>query len=307
MSSLLAATLAALLLTTTATTQADQTGPAFATPEQAIAALDAAVARGTKEALTAVFGAAAEALVNPDEVQGRAEFAEFRSAFQTAHRLVAVNDNRRLLEIGAGSWPFPIPIEKQADGWRFNTTAGLEELLNRRIGRNELDVLRVLRACIEAQREFATRDLDADGVREFAQSIASSPGATDGLFWPPELNGELSPLGPLIAFAQAHGYAASSFSDPAEPQPFRGYFYKILTRQGRYAPGGKHNYIINGNMIAGFAFVAWPAAYGESGVMTFMVNQQGRILQRDLGPKTAKIVARMRAYDPSPEWQVSPD
>ncbi len=205
------------------------------------------------------------------------------------------------------SWPFPIPLVKAAGGWQFDTEAGLEELLNRRIGRNELDVLQVMKVYVEAQREYASRDRDSDEVLEFAQKITSSEGRTDGLFWPPQLNGEISPLGPMVADAQAEGYDRIGKTGNREPQPFHGYLFRPLTRQGKHAPGGKYDYVINGNMIGGFALVAWPAAYGESGVMTFIVNQQGRVYQRDLGPVTAKTVRKLSAYDPDSKWQLSAD
>jgi hypothetical protein len=212
-----------------------------------------------------------------------------------------------VLEVGADAWPFPIPLVKAANGWHFDTEAGLEELLNRRIGRNELDVLRVMRAYVQAQRDYASRDRDGDEVLEYAQRLFSSAGQADGLYWPPDLNGEISPLGPLFAYAQAEGYGTRLPATQTGPRPFHGYLFKILTRQGKGAPGGKYNYIINGNMIGGFALVAWPAEYGESGIMTFLVNQQGRVLQKDLGSSTARIVRKLSAYGPDRSWHVSAD
>ena len=170
-----------------------------------------------------------------------------------------------------------------------------------------MDVLRVMRAYVEAQREYASQDLDGDEVLEYAQKIASSPGLRDGLYWPQEINEETSPLGPLVAYAQAEGYPRKKSKTEEGPRPFHGYLFKLLARQGNSAPGGKYDYVINGNMIGGFAIVAWPAEYGESGVMTFMVNHQGRIWQRDLGPKTSKIVPKMTAYDPDAHWRPSQD
>jgi hypothetical protein len=194
-----------------------------------------------------------------------------------------------------------------AQGWQYDTSSGLEELLNRRIGRNELDVLRVMRAYVQAQREYASRDRDGDSVLEFAQRIASTPGSMNGLYWDPNLNGEESPLGPLVAYAQEEGYRGKGVRKDGEPQPFHGYLFRILKCQGKRAPGGKYNYVINGNMIGGFAMVAWPAAYGDSGIMTFMVNQQGRVYQKDLGAKTSKISHSMKAYDPDATWEPSRD
>jgi len=279
----------------------------FATPEAAVAALSQAVTSTDRVALGSLFGAASQHLVNPDQVQGAAELAEFAAAFQAANRLVRQSDSRMILEIGIDRWPFPIPLVKIANGWQFDTAAGLEELLNRRIGHNELDALRVVRAYVQAQREYASYDRDGDGVLEYAQRMVSSPGQADGLYWPPELNGEISPLGPFVAFAQSEGYSRKRPSADTEPQPFHGYLFKILTRQGKHAPGGKYDYVINENMIGGFALVAWPAEYAQSGVMTFIVNQQGRVYQQDLGKNTARIAQKLSAYDPGPGWQVSPD
>jgi hypothetical protein len=279
----------------------------FPNPDAAIAALDQAVATTNRSALDALFGDAAEQLVNPDEVQGAAELAAFAAALRESHRLIPNSDLRMTLEVGSNGWPFPIPLVKSDSGWNFDAQAGVEELLNRRIGRNELDVLRVMRAFVQAQREYAQRDRDDDQVLEYAQRLSSSPGQTDGLFWPPELNGEISPLGPFVAYAQAEGYSRKSLDSPPGPQPFHGYLFKILTRQGHHAPGGKYDYLINGNMIGGFALLAWPAEYGESGIMTFIVNQQGRVYQRDLETGTERAARKLRAYDPDLNWRLSPD
>jgi hypothetical protein len=287
--------------------QADGTGKAFATPADAAAALGRVVNTTNRAELAVLFGNGADWLENPDPVQGARELAEFTSAFNATHRLVQESDSTMILEVGTNNWPFPIPLVKTATGWRFDTAAGREEILNRRIGRNELNALRAVRAYVEAQREYASRDRDGDEVLEYAQKITSSPGKSDGLYWPLELNGEMSPLGPMVAQAQSEGYFARDPATKTGPEPFQGYFFKILTRQGEHAPGGKYDYIINGNMIAGFAMVAWPAEYGESGVMTFIVNQQGRVYQRDLGERTDKIATKMRAYDPDPTWRISPD
>jgi hypothetical protein len=209
--------------------------------------------------------------------------------------------------VGADYWPFPVPIINRNGRWLFDTEAGKEELLRRRIGQNELSTLAVMRAYVDAQREYASKDRDGDEVLEYAQKITSSPGKTDGLYWPEELNGELSPLGPWVAEAQTEGYFADPSAPQEGPQAFHGYYFRILTRQGSHAPGGKYDYIINGNMILGFALVGWPADYGDSGIMTFIVNQQGRVYQKDLGKNTAKIVKKMQAYDPDPSWQISSD
>jgi hypothetical protein len=220
--------------------------------------------------------------------------------------LERTGDGQRILEIGNDFWPFAIPIVQNGGAWYFDTKAGADELLSRRIGRNELDALDSVRAYVDAQREYASQDRNGDDVLQFAQRILSSPGAKDGLYWSPDIDGEISPLGPFFAEAQSKGYFKNPQAANA-PQPFNGYLFKILTRQGKHAPGGKYDYIVNGRMISGFALVAWPAEYGNSGVMTFIVNQRGAVYQRDLGPKTSKLAAEMTTYDPGPGWVRSPD
>jgi hypothetical protein len=286
---------------------ADELGKRFATPAEAVSALGKAVNGTDRAAFAILFGPDSEWLANPDTVQGERELKEFVAAFNITNRLVQESDQWMTLEVGAGAWPFPIPIVKTTNGWCFDTAAGRDEVLNRRIGHNELEVLRVMRAYVEAQREYASQDRDGDEVLEYAQKISSSPGRTDGLFWPPELNGEISPFGPLVAQAHGEGYFGKKSDPESGPQPIYGYLFKILTRQGKHAPGGKYDYVINGNMIGGFALVAWPVEYEESGVMTFLVNQQGRVFQRDLGKSTGRVVQRMKAYDPDVTWQASAD
>jgi hypothetical protein len=211
-----------------------------------------------------------------------------------------------VVEVGDKHWPYPIPIVKKDGRWYYDTEAGKQEAIDRRIGKNEIDTLKVVRACVEAQRDYAAEHRDGDQVLKFAQKIASTPGTKDGLYWPTNLDGEISPLGPAVAEAQPPGTKKQS-QDVQLGEPFHGYYYKILTSQGKNAPGGKHDYVINGDMIAGFGFVAWPADYGESGVMTFIVNQEGRVYQKDLGPKTDKLVQSMKEYDPDRTWTAAVD
>jgi hypothetical protein len=282
-------------------------GKTFATPEQAVSALAAATSTKDSNALRVIFGLAAPDLENPDRIQATNELNTFSTALSQAMRIERQSDSKCVLEVGANYWPFPVPIVKQDGRWYFDGEAGKEELLNRRIGKNELSTLQSVRAYVEAQREYASKDRDDDQVLEYAQKFRSTAGTKDGLYWPPDLDGEISPLGPLVADAQNEGYLAKSREPDTAPEPFHGYFFKILTRQGKHAAGGKYDYIINGNMIGGFALVAWPAEYGESGIMTFLVNQQGRVYQKDLGPKTARIAGAMKAYDPDKTWTISPD
>jgi hypothetical protein len=298
--------LAAATIQTTA--KAATSGKVFARPEDALVELRTATSTADTQALRRLFGPAADELQNPDRVQATNDLATFHAALTATNQLLRVSDTNIVIEVGEDLWPFPIPLVKERAGWHFDTEAGLEEIINRRVGRNELDVLRSVRAYVDAQREYAGQDRDGDSVLEYAQRLHSSPGKTDGLYWPTELNGEESPFGPLVAQAQEQGYSFSKESAAnSEPQPFHGYYFKILTRQGKHAPGGRYDYVINGNMIGGFAMVAWPAEYGVSGIMTFIVNQQGRVHQKDLGAATSKVAGKMTEYDPDTSWRVSPE
>ncbi|HEX7862248.1 MAG TPA: DUF2950 domain-containing protein [Verrucomicrobiae bacterium] len=284
-----------------------ETNKVFATPEGAVSALIAATTSKDKAALYTLFGPAGAELENPDRVQSTNELNAFTAAYRETNRLARLSETGYVLEVGTDLWPFPVPIVKKDDRWFFDTESGKDELLSRRIGQNELFTLEIIRAYVDAQRQYASKDRDGDAVLEYAQRIASSDGKADGLYWPIELNGQESPLGPMVGDAQAEGYFADKPDTEAKPQPFHGYLFKILARQGNKAPGGSFDYIINDNMIVGFALVAWPAEYRQSGVMTFIVNQQGRVYQRDLGEKTAEIVNGMTTYDPELGWELSPD
>ena len=282
-------------------------GKKFASPEEAVAALQRAAAAADTNALRLILGPDSDDLENPDRIQATNELKSFSSGVVESNYLERVSDTFVILEVGKDLWPFPVPIVKKDGGWFFDTAAGKDELLNRRIGRNEISTLEVVRAYVDAQREYASRDRDGDEILKYAQRLVSSPGKHDGLYWP-ESDGELSPLGPLVAFASLESYSPELREEvEAERGPYHGYLFKILTRQGQHARGGKYNYVINGNMIAGFALVAWPAEYGETGIMTFIVNQQGRVYQKDLGPTTSKIAKKMKAYDPDRTWKLSPD
>jgi hypothetical protein len=281
-------------------------GKRFGSPEEAVMALGQAAGAADTNSLRVILGPASKDLQNPDRIQATNELKAFSSALAETNHLARVSESVMVLELGDDLWPFPVPIVKKSDGWCFDTEAGKEELLNRRIGKNELSTISVMRAYVDAQREYASTDQDGDEVLEYAQRLVSSPGKRDGLYWLPETEGDLSPLGPMVAFAQVEGYSPEMREeDEAERGPFHGYYFKILTRQGKHARGGKYSYVINGNMIAGFALVAWPAEYGDSGIMTFIVSQHGRVYQKDLGPDTAKIARKMSTYDPDPTWKLS--
>ena len=296
------------LASATCAEKKENTGKKFASPEEAVAALSVATAAADTNALRTILGPAADELINPDRIQATDELKTFSSALAETNHLVHVSDTLVVLELGDDFWPFPVPIVKKDGGWFFDTDAGKDELLSRRIGRNELATVPVMRAYVQAQREYAGTDHDGDDVLEYAQRLVSSPGKHDGLYWPSDSGGEESPLGPLVAYAQVEGYSPElRAEDEAERGPYHGYYFKIITRQGKHAPGGKYNYVTNGNMIGGFALVAWPAEYGDSGIMTFIVNQQGRVYQKDLGAQTSRLAKRIKAYDPDSSWTLSPD
>ena len=217
-------------------------------------------------------------------------------------QLVRKADDRFVLNLGDQNWPFPIPLVKKDGAWFFDTAAGREEIVSRRIGEDELTAIGVCQTYIAAQREYAREDRAGDGVLRFAQKLRSSPGRKDGLYWPVAPDEDPSPFGPLIAEVHAGGYGGRTAE--GKPQPYRGYIFKILTAQGASAPGGAYNYIINGNLIAGFALVAYPAHWGVSGVMTFVVNQWGRVYERNLGAQSADIAAAMTDFDPDQDWEV---
>jgi hypothetical protein len=283
-------------------------GKRFATPEEAVAALRSATASADTNALRAILGPHAEDLENPDRIQATNELESFSSALAEKHHLVRSSDTFVILEVGDDLYPFPIPLVKTNGGWYFDTAVGKEELLNRRVGTNELATIPVMRAYVDAQREYASMDRDGSEILKYAQRLVSSPGNHDGLYWPADPGEEESPLGPLVANAQPEGYSPElREEDEAERGPYHGYYFKILTRQGKNARGGPYNYIVNGNMIGGFALVAWPAEYGETGIMTFIVNQRGRVFQKDLGPNTATVARKMTEYDPDPTWKLSSD
>jgi hypothetical protein len=279
----------------------------FATPNAAVSALTTAVNAKDRDELHKIFGPALADIQNPDRVQATNDLATFARALNTTNWLEHEPNGRCTLEIGTDSWPFPIPLVEKDGKWFFDTAAGEEELLNRRIGKNELNTLDVVRTYVDAQREYASSDHKGDGVLQFAQRFISSPDTQDGLYWPEDRHSEISPLGPLVAYAESKGYSVKGRDSSGDYEPYNGYYFKILTRQGKNAPGGAYDYVINGNMIGGFALVAWPAEYGKTGIMTFIVNQQGIVYQKDLGEKTAKSASSMKRYDPDPTWQLSPD
>lgn len=271
----------------------------FDGPEQAVKALLRAVADDDAEALRSLFGwKHEEALLGADVDAARVARAEFVHNAQEMHRLAETGPDTRVLLVGKQAWPFPVPLKKGRGGWQFDTAEGIEEIINRRIGRNELSTISMMQEYVNAQYEYALEDRDGDDVLEYAQKLESSPDKKDGLYWAISENGQVSPFGPLIAAASAH------VNGGRPGQPFRGYYYRVLTSQGASAPGGAHDYIIKGNMVAGFALIAFPAEYGSTGIMTFMVCSRGKVYQRDLGTGTAAAVASIKAFDPDSSWEL---
>ena len=217
------------------------------------------------------------------------------------NKLEKETDSKMTLVVGEEEWPFPIPIVKKGESWLFDTKAGKEELLNRRIGRNELNTIQTCLAYVDAQREYAMKDRDGDGLLAYAQKFWSTKGKKDGLYWEAKEGEEQSPLGLGAARAVREGYTPRKPGD--KPSPFHGYFYRILKAQGKNAPGGAYDYVVKGKMIGGFALVAYPAEYGASGVMTFIVNHDGVVYEKDLGAETAKIASAMTKFDPDQTWK----
>jgi len=276
----------------------------FNSPNDAVNALVTAAQHQDTNAIHLIFGPVGRELVSPDVVQATEEFRRFVQRLSEKTELFKQSDSNVVLELGTDGWPFPIPLVQQGAQWHFDTAAGKDEILARRVGRDEIGAINVCLAYVDAQREYASQDRTGDGVLAYAQFLRSTTGTHDGLFWPANQPGdtELSPFGPLIAQASVEGYQHTAKMLNDEQAPYHGYYFKILTCQGKHAPGGKFNYVINGRMLAGFALVAWPAEWGNTGVMTFVVNQQGKVWQKNLGPKSAKIAKAMAAYDPDDSW-----
>jgi hypothetical protein len=284
--------IAASLLWPTLAAKAQQT---FSSPDEAASALASAVKSGAKRDLLKVLGANGEDIIDSgDEVADKESREKFLAAYDARHS-VKVDGKKASLILGADDFPFPVPLIRTKTGWEFDIDSGRDEILYRRIGRNELDTIQIILAFVDAENEYADKDR-GDGVGTYAQRIVSSPDKKDGLYWPSDNND--SPLGELAAEANAEGYKAGS-----GPQPYHGYYYRILTQQGTSAPGGALNYIVKGKMIGGFALVAYPADYGNSGVMTFIVNHAGTVYQKDLGEHTETIVKTMTSFDPDKSWK----
>jgi hypothetical protein len=275
----------------------------FASPENAAKELVSAMKAGDAKAMLAVLGTDAKPIIQSgDVVADKAGRERFVKAYEEANRLEKSGDAKVVLSVGKDNWPLPIPIVKDAAGWRFDTQAALEEILNRRIGRNELSAIQAVQAFVDAQREYYLRDPQNDKLLHYAQRIISAQGKRDGLYYPTKSGERPSPLGPLFAGARTVGYEKGKDA-AGKPVPYHGYHYRILKRQGPDAPGGAYDYVAQGKMIGGFALVAYPASYGNSGVMTFLVSHDGVVYEKDLGPETAATAQKITQFNPDKSWK----
>ena len=287
--------IAALLCTTASIVSAQQD---FKTVDEAASALAGAAKAGDRKAIVTVLGPDGQDIVSSgDEVADAATRQKFVAAYDAKHQIAMEGDNKAVLVIGQEDFPLPIPLVRKDGSWRFDTAAGREEILFRRVGRDELDAIQSCLAYVDAQNEYAERDRTGAGANTYAQRIISAPGKKDGLYWPTSQGEDASPLGELIAEATEQGYRVGEGRTP-----YHGYYFKILSKQGPDAPGGAFDYVVKGKMIGGFSLVAYPAEYRNSGVMTFIVNHTGNVFQKDLGPDTAKLAERMTSFNPDRSW-----
>lgn len=281
--------------------EAQPRGRVFATPEDAVKALANAVKAGKIDEVVAIFGPDSQELVdNSDPAVARQNRQVFAAAMKEQWHLADSGNNGKTLVIGNEQWPFPIPLVKDGDSWRFDTAAGKEEIVARRIGRNELAAIQICKTYVSAQQVYAAHGHDGQPAKVYAQLFKSDGGRQNGLYWPAAHGQKPSPLGDLVASASAQG---TTLGQSSQPTPFHGYFFKILKGQGPSAPGGAKDYVTSGLMSGGFALVAWPAQYDATGVMTFIVNQDGIVREKDLGPGTEAAVNAMTRYDPDSSWE----
>ena len=271
----------------------------FKSPEDAAQALVNAAKDNWPKGVIAVLGPDADEIVSSgDKTSDEAMREKFLAAFDARHEVKQEGDDKAVMIIGKDDFPFPIPLRRKGAAWKFDTATGRLEILYRRIGRNEINAIKASLAYVDAQNEYAEKNPEGAGSATYAQRIVSRPGKKDGLYWPAAPGEEESPLGELVAQASKEGYSIGG-----ERVPYHGYYYKILTRQGSMAAGGEVDYVVRGKMIGGFALVAYPAEYGNSGVMTFLVNHAGQVFQKDLGERTARIAERMTSFNPDQTWK----
>lgn len=277
----------------------------FAAPEEAATALVEAIRKQDKKSLLAVLGpSSSKWLSSGDQVADQHDREKFLAAYDRKNSISKADDNKAILLVGDDDWPFPAPIIRKGNGWIFDAAAGREEIINRRVGRNELDTIQTLLAIVDAQREYAAEDPDGNGYHDYARRFLSSKGKRDGLYWPVKAGEPLSPLGPLVAAASREGYGKKSGGGKSggKPAAYHGYRYRLLDAQGKHAPGGAYSYLVGNKLIGGFAVVAYPARYGVSGIMTFLVDYDGVVYQKDLGKNTDSIAVAMRSFNPGPGW-----
>jgi len=275
----------------------------YATPEEAVKELIASMKSGDAKAMMAVLGQGSKDIVQSgDAVADKAGRERFVKSYEQANLLEKSGDSKVVLSTGKDNWPFPIPIVKDAAGWRFDAKQGGEEILNRRIGRNELSAIQAAQAYVDAQREYYLSNPLRDKLLHYAQRLVSNPGKRDGLYFPTKAGERPSPLGPGFDRAKAQGYERGKDA-AGKPVPYHGYHYRILKRQGPDAPGGAYDYVAQGRMIGGFALVAYPASFGNSGVMTFLVSHDGVVYEKDLGPETAATAQKITRFNPDKSWK----
>jgi hypothetical protein len=273
----------------------------FSSAEEAVKAAVAAAKSNNDKELLAIFGPTAKELIfSGDAVADKQRRAQFLAAYDEKNRLATEGENMILI-VGKQDWPFPIPLVKKGQSWVFDTEKGRQEILNRRIGGNELFTIQACLAVVDAQREYAMKvhDNDKSGLLEYAQKFVSDPGKKNGLYWEAKAGEPQSPFGPIMTQIKSEGYQGKPSGTPI---PYHGYYYRILTAQGKNAPGGAYSYLVKGKMIGGFAVVAYPAEYENSGVMTFIVNHDGKVFQKNLGKNTAAIAKSMKEYNPDSTW-----
>jgi hypothetical protein len=277
------------------------TGPqSFNSPDEAVQTMIGALKPLNKDQLLKVFGSEGEDIISSGDPVADVNGAErFLDAYNQKHELITADEHTRTLQVGPNDWPFPVPIIEDGGKWSFDADAGREEILNRRIGANELSTIQVCMAIVDAQRDYVGIDPNNDGMHEYAAKFFSEPGKHDGLYWETTPGEPPSPLGPLVAEASEEGYRHSA----SAPTPYHGYYYRILTSQGAHAADGAYDYLIKGQMIGGFGVVAWPATYENSGIMTFITNQDGVVYQKDLGDDTDRLAKGMTMFDPGDGWK----
>jgi hypothetical protein len=276
----------------------------FASPDEAAKALQVAAEAKDKAALREIFGPEFDHIITGDEVQDANNAQRFATLLAQGCQPVKEGEDKITFEIGTNNYPMAVPLVKADGQWHFDTATGMNEIINRHIGKDELNAIGVCRAYVTAQRQYAGANPDAGAGAKYAQKFKSTPGKKDGLYWPAAENEPASPFGPMVAEAHAEGYVRHMGKGL---HPFHGYYFRILTRQGKAAPGGKMNYMSHGNLTEGFALVAYPESWDQSGIMTFIVNQDGKVFQRNLGAKTSRIAGAMKEYNPDREWTLVPD